>query len=448
MPSDLKTAYSHLLPQHGHDRDPLSLSSSSSPAGPSSSTSPSASRTASPAPLPADDHFAYSTQLRRHEPDSIVDFTATAAQGALGDLKHHVQARFHQGGYEPVPPAPSSSSHDRDRDYLGGAAYYPPATHGSTGPGGHSHHPFAHTTSPLTPSAHFATQSIAQTLSALATSSSAGLDANKVPAIRELSGPNEFEVEAKEPTWKKFLGKFYEDPLILLLLASAAVSVVVGNYDDAASILAAIVIVVTGPSSSCALSLVYSSTSLTLCSSCSRVRARAALGKVARGAQQARPALLPPHPVRSSPSSPPPSLSLHPRLTLSHVLQERPQDYSARQLSRPGRPRHVPHGRPHPGRHPPHAGARPRDRRVGPHGRDQAGPQAHGRHHRARRRRRRLAHRRAQQRRVHGHARPERARRGRRRRDRRAERVWRRLQHDAGGASRALSLSLVLAVGL
>ncbi|GAA5898248.1 hypothetical protein JCM8208_000195 [Rhodotorula glutinis] len=244
MPSDLKTAYSHLLPQH--DRDPLS-SSSSSAAGPSSSTSPSASRTASPAPLPADDHFAYSTQLRRHEPDSIVDFTATAAQGALGDLKHHVQARFHQsqhGGYEPVPPT-ASTSHDRDRDYLGGAGYYPPAPHGSTGPGGHSHHPFAHTTSPLTPSAHFATQSIAQTLSALATSSSAGLDANKVPAIRELSGPNEFEVEAKEPTWKKFLGKFYEDPLILLLLASAAVSVVVGNYDDAASILAAIVIVVT-----------------------------------------------------------------------------------------------------------------------------------------------------------------------------------------------------------
>lgn len=74
------------------------------------------------------------------------------------------------------------------------------------------------------------------------------MDAGKVPAIRELSGANEFEVEAKDPVWKKFITKFYEDPLILLLLASAAVSVVVGNYDDAASILAAIFIVVTGAS--------------------------------------------------------------------------------------------------------------------------------------------------------------------------------------------------------
>ncbi|GAA5908101.1 Ca(2+)/Mn(2+)-transporting P-type ATPase PMR1 [Sporobolomyces salmoneus] len=187
-----------------------------------SNTSPNSSRSSSPSPLPPDDHFAYSTQLRRPEPESIVDFGAHGLQ----DLKDQVQARF--TAYD-LPPDQSHTSSN-----------YPPNSSSSS-----SHHPFAHTASPLTPSAHFATQSIPQTLSALTTSASTGLDTAKVPAIRELSGANEFEVEAKESTLKKFIGKFWEDPLILLLLASAAVSVVVGNYDDAASIIVAVLIVVT-----------------------------------------------------------------------------------------------------------------------------------------------------------------------------------------------------------
>lgn len=200
MPSDLKTPYSHLLP-----------SSSEHHASSSSAAASDSSRSNSPAPLPADDaHYAYSTQLRRHEPESIVEFAAH--HNPLGELKSVASAAF-----APPPAA-------RDADH---------------------HHPFAHTAAPLTPSARFATQSIAQTLSALGTSASSGLDASKVHAVRELAGANEFEVEAKEPTWKKFIVKFYEDPLILLLVASAAVSAVVGNYDDAASILMAIAIVVT-----------------------------------------------------------------------------------------------------------------------------------------------------------------------------------------------------------
>ncbi|GAA6013353.1 hypothetical protein JCM11491_006364 [Sporobolomyces phaffii] len=188
-------------------------------------TSPSSSRSASPSPLPPDDHFAYSTQLRRHEPESIVDFGAAAAHG-FQDLKDQVHARF--TAYDPVP----------DHHHASLDQHYPPPA---------AANPFSHTAtaSPLTPSAHFATQSIPQTLSALATSASTGLDASKIPAIRELSGANEFEVEAKESTLKKFVGKFWEDPLILLLLASAGVSIVVGNYDDAASIIVAVLIVVT-----------------------------------------------------------------------------------------------------------------------------------------------------------------------------------------------------------
>ncbi|GAA5981415.1 hypothetical protein JCM10908_004102 [Rhodotorula pacifica] len=232
MPSDLKTPYSHLLPSNNHD--------------PSSSPSPSyssdRSRSSSPAPLPADDaHYAYSTQLRRHEPESIVDFAAH--HNPLSDLKHAFAAGSSSAGAGSAGAGGHASSASGGGSASGSNAAYPPSHGGRNG--SISHHPFAHTTSPLTPSARFAAQSIAQTLSSLGTSASSGLDANKIPAIRELAGANEFQVEAKDPTWKKFIVKFYEDPLILLLLASAAVSAVVGNYDDAASILMAIFIVVT-----------------------------------------------------------------------------------------------------------------------------------------------------------------------------------------------------------
>lgn len=213
-----------------------------------SNTSPSSSRSSSPSPLPPDDHFAYSTQLRRHEPESIVDFGTSAVQHGLQDFKDHVQARFTQ--YD-LPP----DQLQQDGGGLSAAANAYPPSHSQSS--NSSHHPFAHTSSPLTPSSQFATQSIPQTLSALATSASSGLDTSKIPAIRELSGANEFEVEAKESTLKKFIGKFYEDPLILLLLASAGVSVVVGNYDDAASIIVAVLIVVTGTSSVFLHSLIF-----------------------------------------------------------------------------------------------------------------------------------------------------------------------------------------------
>jgi Ca2+-transporting ATPase len=240
MPSDIKTPYAKLLQAESPSLRP-------------SSHSPSASRTASPVPLPPDDqlqdHYAYSTQLHRREPESIVDFSSSShsAIPLINDLKHAAQ-RF--TSYDPPTSATSShssaSTHSNNQQGGGGGGVSYPPQHAASASTSYSHHPFAHTTSPLTPSAHFATLSIPQTLSALSSSSSSGLDAQKVPAIRELSGPNEFEVDAKEPTWKKFLGKFIEDPLILLLLASACVSAVVGNYDDAASILVAVFIVITG----------------------------------------------------------------------------------------------------------------------------------------------------------------------------------------------------------
>lgn len=292
MPSDMKTPYDRLLP------------TTDSPSLRPSPHSPSASRTASPVPLPPDDqlqdHYAYSTQLHRREPDSIVDFSSShhSSIPLINDLKHAAQ-RF--TSYD--PPTPASSNHSS------GSAH---SNHALTGGGTTSSYPPQHaapssSSSQLTPSAHFSTLSIPQTLSSLSTSSSTGLDAQKVPAIRELSGPNEFEVDAKEPTWKKFLGKFVEDPLILLLLASACVSAVVGNYDDAASILVAVFIVITGTSipflSFLIKSVERAGTDVSIILAVpfsSRFRSRTTIGEIPRSAQQTRPSLLPPHSVRPS----------------------------------------------------------------------------------------------------------------------------------------------------
>ncbi|TKY88783.1 hypothetical protein EX895_002414 [Sporisorium graminicola] len=62
-------------------------------------------------------------------------------------------------------------------------------------------------------------------------------------ARREAGGYNEFAVRAGDDPWKKFLAQFQE-PLILLLLGSAAVSLLIGQIDDAVSITIAIVIVI------------------------------------------------------------------------------------------------------------------------------------------------------------------------------------------------------------
>lgn len=195
--------------------------------------SSSSSRAGSPAPLPPSDQFAYSTSLRRHEEphSSLLDFhghSAAAATAAIGNAtgltgRDESGARF--SAYD-LPP----QQHDHH--------------YAATGTG-HSHHPLAHTTQPLTPSSHYAGQSIAQTISTLGTSATTGLPSDKIHAIRELSGPNEFEVGAKDPLWRRFADQFKE-PLIMLLLGSAVVSAFVGNYDDAASIVVAVMIVVTG----------------------------------------------------------------------------------------------------------------------------------------------------------------------------------------------------------
>ena len=78
------------------------------------------------------------------------------------------------------------------------------------------------------------------------TSSTHGLTAAVIPSLRQAHGYNEFSVSSPEPPLLKFAKMFYESPLILLLCGSAAVSAIMGNVDDAVSITIAIIIVLTG----------------------------------------------------------------------------------------------------------------------------------------------------------------------------------------------------------
>ncbi|CAN3375060.1 hypothetical protein DIURU_005139 [Diutina rugosa] len=89
-------------------------------------------------------------------------------------------------------------------------------------------------------------ETVAQVVADLKTNAHDGLDSpDDVSQRRLIYGDNELHGEEPDPMWKKFLQKFYEDPLILLLIGSAVISFWMGNRDDAISITLAIFIVVT-----------------------------------------------------------------------------------------------------------------------------------------------------------------------------------------------------------
>ncbi|KAI9510330.1 Ca-transporting ATPase [Russula earlei] len=96
-----------------------------------------------------------------------------------------------------------------------------------------------------TPSAKYSTYAAEDVVSRFGTSTTHGLTASIIPAIRDDYGYNEFAVSAPEPPLLKFAKSFYENPLILLLCGSAVVSTIMGNVNDAISISVAVVIVLT-----------------------------------------------------------------------------------------------------------------------------------------------------------------------------------------------------------
>ncbi|CEP63972.1 Ca(2+)/Mn(2+)-transporting P-type ATPase PMR1 LALA0_S09e06700g [Lachancea lanzarotensis] len=96
------------------------------------------------------------------------------------------------------------------------------------------------------PSLEYCTMTVEEAATSLGTNVKNGLSsASEVTHRQQEYGVNEIASEDEEPLWRKFLGTFVGDPLILLLIGSAVISFVMGNIDDAVSITLAIVIVVT-----------------------------------------------------------------------------------------------------------------------------------------------------------------------------------------------------------
>lgn len=165
--------------------------------------------------LPAPNQFAFSTTLRRANPDEPYSTTEHSA-------------------YPPFSSPPRHKPNASDASNRQAASI---DFHNSASPSFRS--------SSLSASAHYTHLSVQQCLESLhCPSLESGLSPLLVhEARREAGGYNEFAVRAGDDPWKKFLTQFQE-PLILLLLGSAAVSLLIGQIDDAVSITIAIVIVI------------------------------------------------------------------------------------------------------------------------------------------------------------------------------------------------------------
>lgn len=184
-----------------------------------------------PRPTPdADQHFAYSTTLRRHHHegslsgrvsvDGFKDILANeGAAGLWSRAVSHVtgQARSDyaamENGYAPVQSHPDAAEREQK--------------------------------SKDTPSSRFAHLSAEDTLSHFRTSATTGLPSSHISSLQLTHGYNEFSVSSPEPVLLKFAKTIYESPLILLLCGSAVVSAIMGNIDDAVSITVAVLIVLT-----------------------------------------------------------------------------------------------------------------------------------------------------------------------------------------------------------
>ena len=184
-----------------------------------------------PRPTPdADQHFAYSTTLRRHHHersfsgrmsvDGLKDTLATeGVTGLWSRVVGHVtgQARNDfssmENGYAPVQTHPDATEREpKSKD---------------------------------TPSSRFAHLSAEDTLSHFHTSAATGLPSSYISSLQHTHGYNEFSVSSPEPVLLKFAKTIYESPLILLLCGSAIISAIMGNIDDAVSITVAVLIVLT-----------------------------------------------------------------------------------------------------------------------------------------------------------------------------------------------------------
>ncbi|KAI5894467.1 calcium-transporting P [Schizophyllum commune H4-8] len=204
-----------------------------------------------PRPAPgAEDHFAYSTTLRRHGQHSLIPGSASA--GSLGGFG--LESRAHASAF---PYRESPGPQDmwgqaralvrRAVAHITGQPEYDRVDYASGGrtvfDAGETE--MEHVERKDTASARYAHMSIEETVSAFSTSATDGLDESAIPGLRERYGYNEFTVGPKESLAVKLWNTLTDSPLIPLLLGSAFVSALVGNVDDAVSITVAVAIVLT-----------------------------------------------------------------------------------------------------------------------------------------------------------------------------------------------------------
>ncbi|THH18312.1 hypothetical protein EW146_g2633 [Bondarzewia mesenterica] len=177
----------------------------------------------------AQSHFAYSTTLRRHQPQGSLGMGTPRSSTfpGLESLRSAVAEEGPSGLWNKLVSLWKGRSRE-DSSRNGYAAV-------STGDERQQE----------TPSARFANDTIENTLAEFRTSATAGLSSAMIPSLRAIHGYNEFSVATPEAALLKFAKTIYESPLILLLCGSALVSAIMGNIDDAVSITVAILIVLT-----------------------------------------------------------------------------------------------------------------------------------------------------------------------------------------------------------
>ncbi|EIW80478.1 calcium-transporting P [Coniophora puteana RWD-64-598 SS2] len=193
------------------------------------------SREGTPQPPPGvEEHFAYSTQLRRHTHDFSTRHGHGHSQGSLGDATEGAEALWHKAVHT-ITGAGGVHEEDVEMRYAPVRSRSRSPTRGADGDKERRD----------TASARYAHCSVEDTLAHFQTSLTNGLSSSSVRALQDVHGYNEFSVSAPEPVLLKFAKTIYESPLILLLCGSAALSAVMGNVDDAVSITVAVLIVLT-----------------------------------------------------------------------------------------------------------------------------------------------------------------------------------------------------------
>lgn len=213
-----------------------------SPSPPASAYFPSVSldQDREPEPTPdAEQHFAYSTTLRRHQPEGSLSLLQNPTAAGFRDMATEWGNEGAVGLWQKVWGHITGQPPDRSAEGMeNGYALLTTQTE-------REQQIQQQQKAKDTPSARFAHLTAEDTISAFHTSPTTGLSSPQIPTLRSTYGYNEFSVSSPEPVLLKFAKTIYESPLILLLCASAIVSAVMGNVDDAVSITVAVLIVLT-----------------------------------------------------------------------------------------------------------------------------------------------------------------------------------------------------------